>query len=220
MIARDEGGKKKRRKERKVSPRILNRSCKFFSFHGTFSKLFLPARYGKHSYFHTSEHKEARGWQKNLEESVPVVREPISRIYSPRPRDSRKACCTRGHVFEIREIDSSPRVYARVRVRAYVAFVKPGGGRVHSNYSILTHDARKPRVRRFRFYKTLCIIRPSTLFYTHTHTWKRLLEPFMQMNVRQLYEYMYERGRRLSKWIDSSRIEFHSCLQPDVKLSH
>lgn len=29
-----------------------------------------------------------------------------------RPRDSRKACCTRGHVFEIREIDSS--VCARV----------------------------------------------------------------------------------------------------------
>lgn len=177
MIARDEGEKKKRRKERKVSPRILNRSCKFFSFHGTFSKLFLPARYGKHSYFHTSEHKEARGWQKNLEESVPVVREPISRIYSPRPRDSRKACCTRGHVFEIREIDSSPRVYARVRVRAYVAFVKPGGGRVHSNYSLPMTPGNRVYVASVSTRHCVLYVHPRSSTRTHTRGkdyWNRL----------------------------------------------
>lgn len=44
-----------------------------------------------------------------------------------------------------------------------------------------------------------CVLYVHPRSSTRTHTWKRLLEPFMQMNVRQLYEYMYERGRRLSK---------------------
>lgn len=96
-------------------------------------------------------------------------------------------------MFEIREIDSSPRVYARVRVRAYVAFVKPGGGRVHSNYSILTHDARKPRVRRFRFYKTLCIIRPSTLLHAHTHTYVEKIIGTVYANERATITNIYTR---------------------------
>lgn len=98
---------------------------------------------------------------------------------------------------------------ARVHVRAYVAFVKPGGGRVHSNYSILTHDARKPRVRRFRFYKTLCIIRPSTLFYTHTHVEKIIGTVYANERATIVRIYVRERKKivKMNRLV-SNRISF------------
>lgn len=131
-----------------------------------------------------------------------------------RPRDSRKACCTRGHVFEIQEIDSS------LYVCVCVSRLQPRGGRVHSNYSILTHDARKPRVRRFRFYKTLCV-RPSRAIHAPLRARTRGKDYQNARTKRTVYAnehatniYERDRWRRLSpRQNESTSLQpIHLCL--------
>lgn len=134
-----------------------------------------------------------------------------------RPRDSRKACCTRGHVFEIREIDSS--VCARVcRVcsreedecilitrslpmtpgnRVYVASVS-------TRHCVYVH----PRAT---------AIHALLQTHKHTHTRGKVIRTYRLCKwTRQFYIRVYtRRGRRKvamvvasSKWIDFSLNQF------------
>lgn len=146
------------------------------------SKLFLlPARHGYQTlHFHARAWKEARGWQKRRR---CCSRTDFSNFLFT--RDSRKGCCTRGHVFEIQEIDSWACVAGRDECILITRPMTPGN-RVYVA-SVSTRHC-------------------PALFYM-----EKLLErsePFVQMNMRQLYT---RKGRRKvamrlsSKWIDFSR---------------
>lgn len=95
-----------------------------------------------------------------------------------RLRDSRKACCTRGHVFEIQEIDSSLcmcmcvcRVCSREEDECILitrSLPMTPGNRVYVA-SVSTRHCVCPSPRHPRF-------------STRTHTWKRLLERANEAN--------------------------------------
>lgn len=124
-----------------------------------------------------------------------------------RPRDSRKACCTRGHVFEIREIDSSVcarvcRVCSREEDECILitrSLPMTPGNRVYVA-SVSTRHCVYVHPRATAIHALL-----QTHKHTHTHTWKSYQNvPFMQMNATILYTSIYE--KRKEKGGDGCRL--------------